>query len=146
MDDVDMYQGTGRTTRTLIEAYTHRESASAELPILVYAVSLQDAERLVRMFCDLAQAQGSTVVRMSRFRVVLDGDLYFEFRGLIDEDDSPRGRYYSLIFVDHYAWETVQGGPDGLRPGEPLVYKEEPPAPLVQLWKELKSLFRKVVV
>jgi hypothetical protein len=136
---MDPYRGTGRTTQTLIEAYEYRESASEELPALVYAASIQDAERLARMFCDLAQARGSAVTRIAKFRVVLDGEHYFEFRSYSQEEDSPPGSRYSLIFVDHYAWETVQGGPDGLRPGEPLKYEEEPPAPLVRLWEALKE-------
>lgn len=140
MEDRDPYRGAGRTTQALIEAYEHRESATEQLPILVYGVSFQDAERLVKMFCNLAQARGSTVVRIGKLKVVLDGDMPFEFRGLVDEEDSPRGRDYSLIFVDHYAWETVQSGPYGLRPGDtPTVPEEEPPPPLVRLWNALKE-------
>jgi hypothetical protein len=136
---MDPYRGTCRTTQTLIEAYEHRESATEQLPILVYAASFQDAERLVKMFCDLALSQGSTVVRTRKLQVVLDGEQHFEFRGFSDEENSPAGKDYSLIFIDHYAWETVQGGPNGLRPGESFQHEGDPPSPLVRLWNALKE-------
>ena len=128
-------RGTGRTTKMLIEAYEYRESATEELPILVYAASFRDAERLVKMFCDLAQARGSAVARVNKLRVVLDGEQHFEFRGFSNEEDSPAGKNYAHILVDHYAWEAITWYPNDPRPET----VEEPSAPLMRLWKFLKE-------
>lgn len=89
----------------LADALSKRVDA-AFMPILIYGYDFVHAKALMDSFLDMAIEEHIDIssVYQSRLWVVLNGNQMFEFRSY-KEEDSPSGKDYSHIFIDHYAEE-----------------------------------------
>lgn len=95
-------RGTGKT-RAMLERVLSMRANAEQFPILIYGASWEHASFLADEFDRLARESGVQNVDRHAYLVVLDGTDCFEFRA--SEENSPPGRDYTHIAVDHFALE-----------------------------------------
>jgi hypothetical protein len=95
-------RGTGKT-RAMLERVLAMRANAEQLPVLIYGATWEHASFLADEFDRLARECGVRRVDRCAYAVVLDGTDRFEFRS--GEENSPPGRDYTDIAVDHFALE-----------------------------------------
>ena len=97
----------GKTGEMLSEALALRANAE-QLPILSCGANFNHCDQLIRIFIKMAVDSGAKVeVRQQRRMVVLDKTDRYEFISFPARDEKYRGKEYSHVFVDHYAYDCI---------------------------------------
>jgi hypothetical protein len=87
----------------MLEHVLSMRDNAEQLPILIYGASWEHASFIADEFERLARELGVERVDRHAYEVILDGTDRFEFRA--SEENSPPGKNYVHIAVDHFALE-----------------------------------------